>query len=187
MPAVTGELFAPQHGGERPWRPRRASSYLPPVRHLLAYLVFVGIPRAGLLGVLQLGQSIRAPQAVHGRYAVTHLESAGSCQAYLLSGDTSMVMAQSGRQVTATLGRTGAVTLRGRVDGSTLTLSGIVPAALPREAACPAGDTVRLVGHARQAPDHGHLDGTLVFLRCADCLTTAFHAVRLLLPPGRGI
>lgn len=158
-----------------------------PVRHLVAYLLFVGIPLAGLLGVLRLGQGIRAPQAVHGRYVVTHLESPGTCQAYLLSGDSSLMMTQSGRQVTATLGRAAAVTLRGSVDGTTLTLAGVVPPALPRQAGCPAGDTVRLVGQARRAPDHGHLDGTLAFLRCADCNTTGFHAVRLLHAPGRGI
>jgi len=62
-----------------------------PVRHLVAYLLFVGIPLAGLLGVLRLGQGIRAPQAVHGRYVVTHLESPGTCQAYLLSGDSSLM------------------------------------------------------------------------------------------------
>jgi hypothetical protein len=156
------------------------------VRHLLAYLVFVGIPFAGLMGVLRLGQGIRAPQAVHGRYAVTHLESAGTCQAYLLSGDSSLTMTQSGREVTASLGRAGAITLRGRVDGSTLTLAGVVPV-LPALAACPVGDTVRLVGQARRAPDHGHLDGTLAFVRCADCAATEFHAVRQLHPLGRGL
>ncbi len=159
----------------------------PPVRHLLAYLAFVGIPLAGLLGVLRLGQGIRAPQAVHGRYAVTRLDSAGACQAFLLSGDSSLIMTQSGQQVTATLGRTAAVTLRGSVSGSTLTLAGVVPAALPREAACPVGDTMRLVGQARRAPDHGRLDGTLAFLRCAECSTATFQAVRLLQPPGRGL
>jgi hypothetical protein len=156
------------------------------VRHLLAYLVFVGIPFAGLMGVLRLGQGIRAPQAVHGRYAVTNLASAGTCQAYLLSGDSSLTMTQSGRQVTATLGRSGAITLRGSVDGSTLTLAGVVPV-LPARAGCPAGDTVRLVGQARRAPDHGHLDGSLAFLRCADCSTTEFHAVRMIHPLGRGL
>jgi hypothetical protein len=156
------------------------------VRHLLASLVFVGLPFAGLMGVLRVGQAIRAPQAVHGRYTVTHLESAGTCQTFLLSGDSSLMMTQSGRQVTATLGRVGAITLRGSVEGSTLTLSGVVPA-LPAQAACPAGDTVRLVGQARRAPDHGHLDGTLAFLRCADCVTTGFHAVRLLHAGGPGL
>jgi hypothetical protein len=157
------------------------------VRHLFAYLVFVGLPFAGLMGVLRVGQTIRAPQAVHGRYVVTHLESAGTCQAFLLSGDSSLMMTQSGRQVTAMLGRAETVTLRGRVEGSTLTLSGVMPAGLPARAACPANDTVRLVGQARRAPDHGHLDGTLAFLRCADCATTGFHAVRLLHASGRGI
>ncbi|HET7425365.1 MAG TPA: hypothetical protein VFJ92_17505 [Gemmatimonadales bacterium] len=156
------------------------------MRHLLAYLVFVGIPFAGLMGVLRLGQGIRAPQAVHGRYAVTHLESAGTCQAYLLSGDSSLTMTQSGTQVTASLGRAGAVTLRGHVEGSTLTLAGVVPV-LPPQAACPAGDTVRLVGQARRAPDHGHLDGTLAFLRCADCSTTEFHAKRMIPTLARGL
>jgi hypothetical protein len=96
-------------------------------------------------------------------------------------------MTQSGRQVTATLGRTGAVTLRGSVNGSTLTLAGVVSAAVPRNAACPVGDTVRLVGLARRAPDHGRLDGTLAFLRCDQCSTATFQAVRLLQPPDRGL
>ncbi len=138
------------------------------------------------MGVLQLGRGIRAPQAVHGRYAVTHLESAGTCQAYLLSGDSSLTMTQSGRQVTAILGRAGSVSLRGQVDGSTIIVAGVVPV-LPAQAACPAGDSVRLVGQARRAPGHGHLDGTLAFLRCADCGTTEFHAVRLLHSSGRGL
>jgi hypothetical protein len=172
----------------RPWRLALDSATFPGVRHLLAYLLFVGLPLAGLLGVLRLGQGIRPPQAVHGQYGVTQLQSGNSCQAFLLSGDSSLTLAQSGRQVTATLGRTGAVTLRGTVSGSELSLAGVVLAgATPPRAACPVGDTVRLVGLARRAPDHGRLDATLRFAGCADCPPAEFSAVRRLPRRGRGI
>jgi hypothetical protein len=155
------------------------------VRHLIAYLLFVGIPLSGLLGVLRLGQAIRAPQAVHGVYAVTRLESADPCQTFLLSGDSSLTLAQSGRQITATLGRAGGVTLRGTVSGSELTLAGALPpGAAPSRAGCPAGDTVRITGLARRAPDQGRLDATLRFTRCADCPPAGFSATRI--PRARG-
>jgi hypothetical protein len=152
----------------------------------MAYLLFVGIPLAGLLGVLRLGQGIRAPQAVHGQYAVTRLESANPCQTFLLSGDSSLTLAQSGRQITATLGRTGGVTLRGTVSGSELALAGTLPpGAAPSRAGCPVGDTVRITGLARPAPNHGRLDATLRFTRCADCPAASFSATRIPHPRGR--
>jgi hypothetical protein len=158
------------------------------VRHLLAYLLFVGLPLTGLLGVLRLGQGIRAPQAVHGSYAVTRLESPDPCQAWLLGGDSSLTMTQSGQQVTATLSPTAAVVLRGTVSGSTLTLAGVVPpGAVPARAGCPAGDTVRITGLARRAPNHGRLDGTLGFSHCGGCPPVEFTAVRQPHPRGRGV
>ena len=156
------------------------------MRHLVAYLLFVGLPLTGLLGVLRLGQRIRAPQAVHGEYAVTRLDSADPCQTFLLSGDSSLTLAQSGRQVTGTLGRDGSVTLRGTVSGSELTLAGVLaPGATPRRAGCPAGDTVRITGLVRPAPDHGRLDATLRFSRCAGCPSAGFSATRIVRPRGR--
>jgi hypothetical protein len=158
-----------------------------PVRHLLAYVLFVGLPLTGLLGVLRLGQSIRAPQAVHGRYEVTGLESADACQSFLLGGDSSLTLTQSGRQVTATLSPAGAVTLRGDLLGSTLSLAGVLPSgATPARAACPVGDTVRLTGQARRSPDLGRLDATLRFVRCGGCRPVEFTAVRLTHSRGRG-
>ena len=155
------------------------------MRHLLAYLLFVGLPLAGLLGVLRLGQGIRAPQAVHGQYAVTRLEAADACGSFLLSGDSTLTLAQSGRQVTAALGPGGTVALRGALSGSELTLAGVLPpGAAPRQAACPVGDTLRLIGLARPAPDHGQLDATLRFAHCRDCLPTDFSAKRI--PQRRG-
>jgi hypothetical protein len=162
-------------------------TYLLRVRHLVAYLLFVGVPFTGLMGVLRLGQGLRAPQAVHGIYAVSLGESAATCPAVLLSGDSSLTLAQSGRQITATLGRAGAVTLRGTVSDSVLSLTGVVPrGAAPSSAGCPAGDTLRLTGLARRTQGPGRIDGTLRFTRCADCPPAAFGAVRLPPPRGRG-
>ena len=156
------------------------------MRHLFAYLVFVGLPFAGLMGVLRLGQGITAPQAVHGAYAVTQVDGANACQSALLSGDSSLTLSQSGRQVSATLGPGGAVTLRGAVSGSEIALAGVLPlGATPRRAACPIGDTVHLTGLVRRAPDHGRLEATLRFSRCADCPAASFSAMRRPATHGR--
>lgn len=155
------------------------------MRHLFAYLLFVGVPFAGLMGVLRLGQKITAPQAVHGTYTVTQLEGANSCQSALLSGDSSLTLTQSGRQISATLGPGGAVTLRGALSGSEIALAGVLPpGAVAHRAGCPVGDTLHLTGLARRTPDHGRLEATLRFSRCADCPSASFSAVRR--PPTRG-
>src|SRR5688500_17015679 len=105
------------------------------MRHLLAYLLFVGLPLAGLYGVLHVGQRIAAPMAIHGAYAVAPTApSAFACYAYLLGGaDSSVTVAQSGRQVVVTLGPRREVDLRGRLQGSHLTAAGVIPpGATPR-------------------------------------------------------
>ena len=99
------------------------------MRHVLAYLVFVGIPLAGLYGILRVGQGINAPMAIHGSYAIAPMAPSGfACYAYLLGGDDSTVtVAQSGRQVIVTLGPRGEVTLSGMLLGANLTAEGVIP------------------------------------------------------------
>ena len=72
------------------------------MRHLISYLLFVGIPLAGLLGVLRVGQRIPAPRAVHGAWAVQPMAASGRvCTRYLLSdADSTLTITQSGRQLT---------------------------------------------------------------------------------------
>lgn len=151
------------------------------MRHLLAYLVFVGIPVAGLFGVLRVGQRIEAPMAIHGAYAVLPMAPSGfACYAYLLGGDDSTVtVTQSGRQVTVTLGPKGEVTLSGKLYGSDLAAEGVIAAGTtPRYVACPVGDTIRMTVQARREKRVKRLDASLLVAGCPECAPIGFVAVR---------
>jgi hypothetical protein len=151
------------------------------MRHLLAYLVFVGIPLGGLLGILQVGQGIEAPMAIHGAYAVVPMAPSGfACYAYLLGGDDStVIVAQSGRQVTVTLGPKGEVTLSGKLLGAYLTAEGVIPPeTTPRYVACPGGDTIRMTVQAHREKQVKRLDARLLVAGCPECEPLGFVAVR---------
>jgi hypothetical protein len=151
------------------------------MRHLLSYLVFVGIPLGGLLGVLRLGQRVVAPIAVHGSYAVLPMAPSGmACQAYLLGrGDSTVMLYQSGRQVTLKLGPSADVTLRGALIGTDLALEGVIePGTTPRHVACPAGDTIRVTARVHRDGPLKRLQATLSAPGCVECSPVSFVAAR---------
>ena len=158
------------------------------MRHLLAYLVFVGVPLGGLYGVLRVGQGITAPMAIHGAYAVVPMAPSGfACYAYLLGGgDSTLAVAQSGRQVTITLGPRAEITLRGSLVGVNLTAQGVIrPGTTPRHLACPAGDTIRMTVEAHRESRVKRLDASLLVAGCPDCQPIGFVAVRSRMYEGR--
>ena len=151
------------------------------MRHLLAYLAFVGIPLAGLYGVLRVGEQVEAPMAIHGSYAVVPMAATGfACYAYLLgAGDSTVAVTQSGRQVSIRLGPRAEVTLHGRLVGTDLTAEGVIrPGTTPRHVACPAGDTVRLRLQARREGRVKRLEAALLVAGCPECQPIGFVAVR---------
>ena len=151
------------------------------MKHVLAYLVFVGIPLAGLFGILRVGQGIEAPMAIHGSYVVLPMAPSGfACYAYLLGGDDSTVtVTQSGRQVTVTLGPKAEVTLSGKLVGADLTAEGVIAAGTtPRYVACPVGDTIRMTVQAHRERFVKRLDARLFAAGCPECDPLAFEAVR---------
>jgi hypothetical protein len=151
------------------------------MRSLFSYLLFVGVPLAGLLGVLKVGQGLEAPLAVHGAWAVQPMPAPTRvCTRYLLFGaDSSLTISQSGRELTAVLGPAHDVALRGALYRDELTLEGVVqPAATPRHVACTVGDTVRLEGRVSSAAPLRELEARLWFSACADCGPTEFRVAR---------
>ena len=141
----------------------------------------MGLPLAGLLGVLRIGRGIEAPLAVHGAWAVQPMAATGRvCTRYLLFGaDSSLTIAQSGRELTATLGPSGEVALRGALDGDELALEGVIqPGAIPRYVACTVGDTVRLEAQVSSAAPLRELEADLWFSACVDCGPTGFTVAR---------
>lgn len=151
------------------------------MRHLLSYLLFVGIPLAGLLGVLRAGQGTKAPRAVHGAWAVQPMAASGRvCTRYLLmDGDSTLTITQSGRHLSATLGPERDVTLEGRLTGAELILEGVIHAGdTPRWVGCTSGDSLRL--EARMSTDGRlrRLEARLRSSSCAECGPVGFAAAR---------
>lgn len=151
------------------------------MRHLLSYLLFVGIPLAGLLGVLRVGQGLEAPRAVHGSWAVQPMAASGRvCTRYLLSdADSTLIISQSGRQLTATLGPRAEVGLKGSVTGNEVALEGVIlPGTTPRHMACSEGDTLRLTARLSAVREVRQLEARLWSSGCADCGAVGFTAAR---------
>lgn len=152
------------------------------MRHVLAYLLVVGGPLLGLLGVLRVGQNIRAPRAVHGAYVLQVADSASlrpqPCLRYLLSGtDSTLHIAQSGAQLAGTLGPEKNVALRGALDGDSLRLTGAIDAAtVPDSVTCAAGDTLYLAAHASRDERVKRIDGAVT--GCAACGAIGISAQR---------
>lgn len=158
------------------------------MRHLLSYLLFVGIPLVGLLGVLRVGQGIEAPRAVHGTWEVQPMAPSGRvCTRYLLSdADSTLRISQSGRELTAALDPRAEVSLRGALTGNQLALEGVIPPdATPRHVACTGGDTLRLTARISAAGGTRQLEARLWSSACADCGAVSFTASRPRDYPGR--
>jgi hypothetical protein len=151
------------------------------MRHVLSYLLFVGVPLAGLLGVLRVGQWIEAPRAVHGSWAVQPMAASGRvCTRYLLSdADSTLTISQSGSQLTGSLGPEAEVGLRGSLTGNEISLEGVIqPGATPRYVGCTVGDTLRLTARFSASRGLRQLEAQLWSSACTDCGAVGFTAAR---------
>jgi hypothetical protein len=117
-----------------------------------AYLLLVGVPVLGLLGILEAGRGIRAPLSVGGEWAV---EAEGGPPRQL-----AWTISQSGPQATITLHDGTGTKLDARIDGATLT------------AGSPGGAVAaRIAGRV----EGRRMEGEITLPGCAP---VAFHAVR---------
>jgi hypothetical protein len=145
------------------------------MRHLLSYLALVGIPLLGLLGVLQVGERLSAPAAVHGAYALTLPPPQGPCLAPAFPrDDPRVVIAQSGPIVQVRLGGPAGLELLGRTDAGTLSASGPLPHRRP--AGCVA-DSVTFDGTVTRTPDAWLLAGSLRLAPCDSCTAVSIAGV----------
>ena len=139
------------------------------MKALLNYLVLVGLPVLGVLGVLQLGQGLTAPKALAGAW--TFVPSSFSPEASACPVTTSvtqidtLTVAQSGPKLTLKLGE---LRVDGQVDGSTV------------RATSPLFTLDADVG----SPEL--MRGTLTFPTCPASPVLAFSALRQLRGQERG-
>lgn len=120
------------HGFFYPVFPRLVEA----LKSFFTYLVLVGFPAAGLLGILHVGRGLDAPRAIGGEWRIAAGPLAGS----------TFVVQQSGEHLSLVLPVDGGIQLRGKSRGDTLRLRHAGSAITHAKACSPAqGTTLRAV------------------------------------------
>jgi hypothetical protein len=160
-----------------------------PIRSLLLYLALVGLPLAGLAGILHAGRGLHAPPAIGGAWRVDALsieQPAPSWAAQAMGAGRVLEVSQSGVHLSVTTA--GGVRMSGRLAGDTL-VTALAPARGPA-AGCDARTGGMLLA-ARLEPGGGamRMRGTLSVLSVPGsraCPVAGFRATRVAAGRGRG-
>lgn len=162
---------------------------------ITAYLLMVGIPLLGLVGILRVGSHLTAPLSVGGRWNVeADFKSLASspCGAVLASAEQPRLrIVQSGRDLILTLNNGLRTTVPATLDGSTLTTGTASPDAVQRVAAvipgCSGPESIYLDGTVSRQGSQEFLTGQVILKTCPECAPVQFYAVRMVPPRRRAL
>jgi len=155
---------------------------------ILSYILLVGLPIAGLVGVLKSGRKLTAPVSVDGLW---HLQvdsdrlAALPCgKALAESPDTALAISQSGKNFTLTLPNGPKSTASGALDGTALQASIAPSADWSAQSGCGNGRELSLIATVDTKADPRTLTGRLSINNCPSCDAVEIRAVRQT-PPAR--
>lgn len=148
---------------------------------VIAYIVLVGLPLAGLAGVLRSGRSLAAPISIDGTWKVeadtSQVNSSPCSQALTSLSNSSLVISQSGKNLVLTFSNGPKASSAGLLDGKKMSaplmlepLSG---------SGCLASQPLTLVAAVDPQAEPRSMSGSLSMNDCPSCAPIAFHAVRL--------
>jgi len=150
---------------------------------IIAYILLVGLPLAGLAGVLRNGRNLTAPISIDGVWKVEVRASRPATQpcdkvvSSLLT--SSLVVSQSGKSLELTLNGASQTTVPGELDASN------IKASLETTSGC-ANDQPVTVMASVEKTEPKTLTGSLSVANCASCAPVEFRAVRQPRNPGGG-
>lgn len=153
------------------------------MKTLLIYVLLVGAPLLGLLGILRAGERIVPPRHVGGAWAAEPAVAAAlraACPDLVFPAAGPVLdVSQSGTRAVVTLNDSAATALDARLDGDVLTA--VTEAG---SAAC-GGRGLRLAATLREDPGPASLDGALSVPGCPSCAPAPLRAARLPATPAR--
>jgi len=145
-------------------------------RFIIAYILLVGLPLAGLAGVLRAGRHLTAPISIDGTWKVevsANRPAAQPCdQAISSLLSSSLSVSQSGKTVELTLNGSSKTVVPGHLEGSDL------KASLGERSGCPADQAVTLMASVDPKSEPRSMAGSLSVAGCASCAQLEFRAVR---------
>jgi hypothetical protein len=153
-------------------------------RLFISYILLVGVPLLGMVGVLAAGRSLTAPLSVAGSWDLQidpSVTLAPSCFAGLgFAHPAVLEISQSGRYLSLTLGTQPKLQLQAKLDGKALAADSALPVA---ESCRAARLSLRAGVDPKATPPT--ISGILSFNACPACGEANFRAVRQVLPTGR--
>jgi hypothetical protein len=149
---------------------------------IIAYILLVGLPIVGLLGVLRSGRKLSAPISVDGLWHLqidpARLASLPCGNALASSPDTALAISQSGTNFTLTLANGPKATAEGQLNGTALKAS-IAPAPeWSAQAGCGNDRGLALVATVDPKSEPKSLVGTLSVNNCPSCEAVEIRAVK---------
>jgi hypothetical protein len=149
---------------------------------LIAYVVLVVLPIAGLFAVIKHGRSLEAPISVDGVWrldADLSQIAALPCGSSLASTQYSAVtISQSGKNFTLSLNNGPKATASGVVEGTTLKASVLPSAAWASQAGCGSDHVLTLTATVDPKSEPRTLAGLLTVSECSSCAPVELRAVR---------
>jgi hypothetical protein len=142
----------------------------------IIYILLVGAPLLGLLGILRVGERIVPPRHVGGEWVVEPAFAAAARAAcpdlVFPAAGPRLDVSQSGTRAVLTLNDTAAATLDARLDGPSLA------AGTRRGSAACAGRGLRLAVTLSPDPQSPRLEGAATVPGCRSCAPVPFRAAR---------
>jgi len=149
------------------------------LKSVLLYLLLVGLPLLGIVGVLHFGERLKPPAFVGGTWSIQVSREAadlGSCGDLTtrLAGAT-LTVSQSGSSLTLTLGNEPKIVLTGEINDLS-----VVAESLHQSAdEAPVADDSDAVQLQAQVGPRGRLQGVIKLAHCAALRGLPFTASRL--------
>jgi len=149
---------------------------------VVAYILLVGLPLLGLVGVLRSGRGLVAPISVDGVWKfVTDGPNppAGMCGKSLASIQDSLVtISQSGSRLTLTLNNGSTATGSGVIERTSLNATVPLSWQPMNEPGCGSNTVVMLSATVNPKAEARAMQGTISVNDCASCSTVNYQALR---------
>jgi hypothetical protein len=147
---------------------------------VLAYILLVGLPIVGLVGVLRTGRTLKAPISVDGSWQLqadpVQLATL-PCGKALMEEDAALVISQSGNNFTLGISNGAKSSGSGLIEGRNVTASITPSADWSGQAAC-VGNELSLIATVDPTADPRLLIGKLSAKNCSSCEPVEFRATR---------
>ena len=151
----------------------------------ISYVLLVGIPLLGVVGVLAAGRRLAAPISIAGGWDFQITSSAiqpRSCIGrFVFARPTVLDISQSGTYLTLTLNSQPKLDLEGTLQGKTISAN----LSLPHEASCNGATGLSLTAEIDSNAGPRIMSGIVKFGGCPSCGSANFQAVSHVLPTGK--